>query len=70
MCGQQAMLHYFGLRVYDRRIYVSYVHDLPSNQQQVTHVWKPATNFNNLTMQEIRDSVTRAQEINYLKAQQ
>jgi len=59
-------MYYVGLRAHRRHIYVIYVHDLPSNQQQVTHVWKPSTTFMNLTVQEIKDSVTRAQEINYL----
>ena len=62
------IMHYIGLRMYNRQIYVLYVHDLPSNQQQLTHVWKPFTTFNNLTFGEIKESVKRAQEINYLTA--
>jgi len=61
-----SIMHYIELRVYDRHIYVSYVHDLPSNQSQETHVWKPTTTFLNLTIDEIKESVKRAQEINYL----
>ena len=65
----QSIMHYIGLRVYDKRIYILYVHDLPSNQQQITHIWKPTTNYDNLTVKEIKESVTRAQETNYLTAQ-
>jgi len=61
-------MSYIGLRMYARQIYVLYVHDLPSNQQQITHVWKPSTTFNNLTIGEIKESVKRAQEINDLTA--
>jgi len=43
-----------------------YVHDLPSNQQQITHVWRPLTTYENLTEEEIKASVSREQEINYL----
>jgi len=43
-----------------------YVHDLPSNQQQITHVWRPLTTYENLTDEEIKASVSREQEINYL----
>jgi len=42
------------------------VHDLPSNQQQLTHVWKPSATFANLTIEEIHASVERAQEVNHL----
>jgi len=63
-----SIMHYIGLRMYNRQIYVLYVHDLPSNHQQITHVWKPSTTFNNLTIGEIKESVKRAQEINYLTA--
>jgi len=54
--------------MYNRQIYVFYVHDLPLNQQQVTHMWKPFTTFNNLTIDEIKESVKRSQEINCLIA--
>jgi len=64
-----SIMHYIGLRVYTRHIYVSYVHDLPSGPSQVTHVWKPTTIFTNLTANEIKESVTRAQRINYLAVQ-
>jgi len=50
----------------DPPMYVQYVHDLPSNQQQLTHVWKPSTTFTNLTIKEFHASVERAQEINQL----
>jgi len=60
------MMHYLGLRMYNRQIYVLYVHDLPLNHQQTTHMWKPSTTFNNLTIEETKESVKRAQEINYL----
>jgi len=55
-----------GLRVDRGHVYVLYVHDLPSNQQQVTHVWKPLNTFANLTIEEIHASVERAQEVNQL----
>ena len=45
-----------------------YVHDLPSNQQQVTHVWRPLTTYGNLTAEDIKASGSRTQEINYLAA--
>jgi len=61
-----SIMHYVGLRAHRRHIYVLYVHDLPSNQQQITHVWKPSTTFVNLTAEEIQDSVARAQEVNQL----
>jgi len=48
--ANQSIMHYVGLRVYDTRIYVLYVHDLPSNQQQIKHIWKPTTNYDNLTV--------------------
>jgi len=60
------IMHYVGLRAHRKHIYVMYVHDLPSNQHQITHVWKPSTIFTNLTIEEIHDSVTRAQEVNQL----
>jgi len=63
-----SIMHYIGLRMYNRQIYVLYVHDLPSNHQQITRMWKPFTTFNNLTIDEIKESVKRAQEINYLTA--
>ena len=59
-----SIMHYIGLRRYNRQIYVLHVHDLPSNRQQITHVWKPFSTFNNLTIDEIKESVKRAQEIN------
>ena len=43
-----------------------YAHDLSSSRQQVTHVWKPTTTFTNLTLEELKNSVTRAQEVNQL----
>ena len=61
-------MHYVGLRAHRRHVYVLYVHDLPSNQQQITHVWRPLTTYENLTSEEIKASVSRAQEINYLAA--
>jgi len=33
-------------------------------------MWKPFTTFNNLTIDEIKESVKRAQEINYLIARE
>jgi len=60
------IMHLVGLRVHRGDIYVLYVHDLPSNRQQVTHVWKPSTTFANLTIEEIRASVDRTQEVNQL----
>jgi len=62
------IMHYVGLRAHRRHVYVLYVHDLPSNQQQITHVWRPLTTYENLTSEEIKASVSRAQEINYLAA--
>ena len=62
------IMHYIGLGMYNRQIYVLYVHDLPSNHQQITHMWKPFTTFNNLTINEKKESEKRAQEINYLIA--
>ena len=52
------------LRAHRKHTYVMYAHDLPSNQHQITHVWKPSTTLANLTIEEIQDSVTRAQEVN------
>jgi len=60
------IMHYVGLRVHRGHVYVLYVHDLPSNQQQVTHVWKLSTIFANLTIEEIHASVETAQEVNQL----
>jgi len=62
----QGIMHYVGLRAHRRHIYVLYVHDLPSHPQQITHVWRPYTTFANLTAEEIKNSVTRAQEMNQL----
>jgi len=64
------IMHHVGIRTHNRHISVQYVHDLPSNQQQITHVWKPATTSMNLTVEEIHASVARAQEINQLTATQ
>ena len=61
--ANHSIMHYIGLRMYNRQIYVLYIHDLPSNCQQITHMWKPFTTFNNLTIDEIKESVKRAQEI-------
>jgi len=49
-------------------VYVLYVHDLPSNQQQITHAWKPLTTYENVTADEIKASVDRAQETKHLTA--
>ena len=43
-----------------------YVHGLPSNPQRLTHVWRPYTSFTNLAVEEIRDNIRRAREINNL----
>jgi len=61
-----SIMHHIGLRMYNRQIYVLYENDLLSKYQQITHMWKPFTTFNNLTVDEIKESVRRAQEINYL----
>jgi len=61
-------MNYIELRMYNRQNYVLYVHDLISNHQQITHVWKPSTNFNNRTINEIKESVKKAQGINFLTA--
>ena len=62
------IMHYVGLRAHRRHVYVLYVHDLQSNQQQITHVWKPLSTYENLTAEEIKASVDRAKEINHLTA--
>ena len=62
----QNIMHYVGFQAHTKHIYVRYVHDLPSNPQRLTHVWRPYTSFTNLTVEEIRDSIRRAREINNL----
>ena len=62
----EKIMHYVGFQVHVRHVYVRYVHDLPSNPQRLTHVWRPYTAFINLTIEEIRNSTGRAWEINYL----
>ena len=52
------------MKVHQRHVYLLYVYDLPSHQQQITHVWKATTTYLSLTITELWDSVTRAQEIN------
>jgi len=60
------IMHYVRLRAHRRHIYVMYVHDLPSNQHQRTHAWRPCTNYGNLPVEEVKASVNRAEEINNL----
>ena len=59
------IMHYVGIKAHERHVYVMYVHDLPSNSQQVTHSWESTATYMNLTEDEIRKSVIRAQDINY-----
>jgi len=58
-------MHYIGLKQSTHHSYVDYVHDLPSNENQQTHMWEQHTNYWNLNLKEIQASVERAQEINY-----
>jgi len=60
----QNIMHYVGCQVHATHVYVRYAHDLPSNPQWLTHVWRPYTSFVNLTIEEIRNSIRRAREIN------
>jgi len=62
----QNIMHYVGFQAHNKHVYERYVHDLPSNPQRLTHVWRPHTSFTNLTVEEIRDSTRRAREINNL----
>ena len=62
----QNIMHYVGFQAHAKHVYVRYVHDLPSNPQQLTHLWRPYTSFPNLTIEEIRNSIRRAGEINNL----
>jgi len=39
----QNIMHYVRFQVHARHVYVRYVHDLPSNPQRLTHVWRPYT---------------------------
>jgi len=59
-------MYHTGLRAHKGHVYVLYVHDMPSNQMQITHVWKPLTTFANLTTEEIQASTANAQEVNRL----
>ena len=59
-------MHYMGFQVHAKHVYIRYVHDLPSNPQRLTHVLRPYTSFMNLTIEEIRNSIRRAREINNL----
>jgi len=60
------ILHYVGIKAHERHVCIIYVHDLPSNPQLITHSWEPTTTYMNLTEDEIRNSVIRAQELNCL----
>ena len=62
----QNIMHYMGFQVHAKHVYIRYVHDLPSNPQRLTHVLRPYTSFMNLTIEEIRNSIRRAREINNL----
>ena len=66
--SEHSAMYHVGFRAHKGHVYVMYVHDLPSNQLQITHVWKPSTTFANLTTEEIQASVARAQEVNRLLA--
>jgi len=59
-------MYHLGLQAHNGHVYVMYVHDMPSNQMQITHVWKPSKTLANLTAEEIQDSAARAQEVNRL----
>lgn len=61
------IMHYVGIRAYEKHVYIMYVHDLLSNPQQITHQWESTTTYMNLMEDEIRKSVMKAQELNYLK---
>jgi len=61
-----AIMYYIDIKAYRQHICILYVHYLPSSRQQVTHVWKPTTTLTNLTLEELKNSVTRAQEVNQL----
>jgi len=60
----QSIMHYVGFQSHNKHVYVRYIHDLPSNPQRLTHVWRPFTSFTNLTVEEIKNSTRRAWEIN------
>jgi len=62
----QNIMHYVGFQAHTKHVYVRYVHGPPSNPQRLAHVWRPYTSFMNLTIEEIRNSVRRAREINNL----
>jgi len=64
--SEHSTMYHVGLRAHKGHVYVMYVHDLPSNQLQITHVWKPLTTFANLTTEEIQASATRPQQVNWL----
>jgi len=53
-----------GLHGNKRVIIVQYCYDKPSKPGEVTHVWKPKTNIKNVTVNEIAQSIQRAQEVN------
>jgi len=62
----QNIMHYVGFQAHAKHVYVRYVHDLLSNPQRLTHVWRPYTSFMNFTIEDIRNSIRRAREINNL----
>ena len=64
--SKHKIMYHVGLRAHKGHVYVMYVHDLPSNQLQITHVWKPSTTLANLTTEEIQASAARAQDVNRL----
>ena len=59
-------MHYVGFQARAKHVYVRQVHDLPSNPQRPTHVWRPYTSFINLTIEKTRNSIRQAREINNL----
>jgi len=61
----KTVMTYIGLRLNKSSVYVNYVYDVPSAPNHCEYVWKPHATFNNLTIEEINNSATRAHEMNH-----
>jgi len=54
--SKHSTMYHVGFRAHKGHVYVMYVHDMPSNQLQITHVWKPSTTLEKLTTEEMQAS--------------
>jgi len=67
---RRGVMYYVGVRTGDKyKAGIEYVHEVPYKPMHKLYVWKPMTTHHNLTKQEPRDSVVRADELQRLTEQ-